>query len=292
MEQKFTLDNILKSEPFILADSSIQCSPDGIEWYRQGVYPAKEFSQLNICFLHETMQGLDEMYNFLSKDTVHTVPRVVSELEKASEIVHAKLEKMIIYDKCSRSFKRHNGDKLRQRYRFTDECADDNRRLFSEVCWRFREIAHKAAKSAYIPQDESVFALLFEMAVGVAALTGSKIDSGPKYGVPAKTDDSHADEELVAAALYKSMVEKEPCTIVTADADIYRITNWIHRYVGVIEPKIRVYCLSHNCKTYNLRSDTSFVPMDFNSLGTHDSIVDTIQETMHKMPLETVETLL
>jgi hypothetical protein len=281
-ERMLSLETITQDEPFILVDSNIDSVQTGAAgWYRDAIYPTKRFCEMDIAVLDEVQRNVVISEAFFSHDSVHTVPRVAEEMAKIGAILKDKQTCLAKYEKKARSRDSNTWRKV------DDEQKSERRELFADLCWRFDKLARKAALVTYRPQDSAVFETLYSVALNVAALTHAKVDFGVRYGDPSRVEnDIHADEELVATALYRTMVEREPCAIVSMDTDIIRITRWVHRYLGAIDPAIRVYCRMPSDTEYGMYIDTAQVPKKFHLPSADKRLIDLAQEALHKLPLE------
>ena len=213
-KQNITLTDLLAKEECIISDSSI--SPGGYrgQWYRNGIAPATTYSSLNgqdVLLGHNASKDLRD---WLAHEKVHTVWRVQDEIREFSEIIKRKEEKLFS-DSSTR------------------ELAD-----FDHVRLRLSEIAKnyaaatQYAKDVVVPSDIHKSKFIYELVLKVSADTSAKKDYGHRYGrEKSNRPDRKTDEQLVAMALYLSMIEKKRTAIVSSDSDIGRLLTYATHYL-------------------------------------------------------------
>lgn len=211
------LDRILDQHGRIFSDSSIYRSSRG--WYARYVYDA-ELSQLDVRRLAEVNDSLEKEIDWWNQPQTFSVGKVIDEMDRFHQILRGKLG----------YFRR----KLNRNRGFKQRTPVAMEHPFFEICDNYGTILHKAFASLYKPREQDVFAVLENLVMGVGAGTSAKRDFSSKYGTNRGKNriDLHTDEQVVAAALYSSVVENTPCAIVTPDSDHQRLLAEVQKYLN------------------------------------------------------------
>ena len=190
--QEFLIEDIIRQEHFMLLDSGTNINDRhyvSSDWYSSTVYNTNTFAQIDgNLIVHDKLIWLNENKYSLNR----------------------------YYRK-----KRLRIAKINQR-----ENGGGNREILENVCHAFFKIWHAARESEYIPDDKKEFERLYEITREAAEDSNAKINYALRYGnFLSKPEDLHADEQLIAASLYRSLIERHGSTILTADSDLPRILD-------------------------------------------------------------------
>lgn len=217
----FTHEDILRFElgSTILVDSGAEAREIN-RWYKEEVYEKKTFSQLDTSYLSLVKENLTKFLNLLSRQEISTVSRVVSEIARFKEKIHEKLEHLIRREN-------YHGRRIKNQ-----EHENYGRTVFEEIMLTYKEMHRIAAKSVFTPRDPKFEGLVKAMDI-ISSSSSSIKDYGSRYGDEhtRRSEDLHADEELVAAAIYNSL-EQKPSAIITGDSDLSILLQNAIRFLG------------------------------------------------------------
>lgn len=211
-----THEQVMENEDFILTDSDVHNHLHR-DWYAQWVYEARDFKELDVAMLMEVAEYTRQTEGWLSQPNVYAVPNVFAEIYRFKEILRDKVSAL------ERAYRN-----MPQRLRMAeDEHASERRQagkaVLSSICFSYVNATRLARKGMFMPSDRE-FEVLEDAVMAAAMACDSKRDSSVDClrGRSAPSD-LHADEQLVAAALYRSFFEDKPSCIVTPDSDIARL---------------------------------------------------------------------
>jgi len=213
MGEAVTFEDVLQREERIFTDTEISPQEqDG--WYNDTVYGARRYSQLNHCLLFQVLQSAEEMRDWMSNPRVNATARVADEIKRFRDIIRNKLKFLNRYER----------QMLRGRHRVLQDSVgrDMGKDLLESIGFVYHQIFGKARHKQFKPRHQQMFSYLEQMVLDVAATTDAKRDHAANYG-KLQAEDLHADESLVAAALYTAVVDFQPSAIVTLDIDIRRL---------------------------------------------------------------------
>jgi len=145
-----------------------------------------------------------------------STPKVVDELKRISGMLYSGLD--FIMD-------RERSEHL-PRWKYGDPrefLGTEGKNLLSQTCLLYSKILRKAHQSLYSPKDRAVFRMLEDKVIEVGEESSAKVH----YSKPGQrintTPDHHTDEQLVAAAIYSSVLRNTSCSIISNDSDIARL---------------------------------------------------------------------
>lgn len=214
------IDDILEQEQLILTDNSFISGSNSSSstWYYDNIYPAKRFSDLGIGALNDALELYENTLLWLPNPNVYTTSGVVDEMRNFRDILNDKLS-------WFREFESKGSLHSGKSHKYNDDLeASEKRKLLEDFCKLYHNVVKLADRSVFKPSYKEEFKALENIVTEVTRHTGAKIDFEFRYrGFPKKYGDTHADEQLVAAALYSSIIDNVPSTIVTGDSDIERI---------------------------------------------------------------------
>lgn len=222
-EQVYTLDQVLKEQNRIFSDSSIYRHLPGVrDWYKETVYGRDELHQLDLAKLAEVRDSLEREISWWCQPQTFSTGKIVEEKERFNQILRRKLD--YFRDKLG-----NRNKELRQRASIAMYGHP-----YPQICHSYETILHKAFASLYEPKEEDVFAALEHFVIEIGKETSAKKDFSERHGDRRRGKnkvDLHADEQVVASAIYSSVVEKTPCAIVTPDSDHQRLLAEVQKYV-------------------------------------------------------------
>ncbi len=189
-------------------------------WYRQGVYEKQTFAQIDPSHLQTVIGSLTNFLNLVSMPQIYTTSRVVAEIARFKEKIHEKLEHLIRRENPNRKHIKNEDD------------GNYTRKLFEEIVLTYNSLHRIASKSVFAPRSIKFTNLLNTMSI-IAENTHTIKDYGLRYEDEhmRRSEDLHADEELVAAALYSSF-EKKPSAILTGDSDLTHLLESAVKLLG------------------------------------------------------------
>jgi hypothetical protein len=214
----FTFDQILEREPYVLSDAEpVGCTHR--RWYEEGVYNSSDFSQMDQRLLRTTNNDLQVVRTWFADPKVHTTSKVIAEIDRFRQILHDKQAMLNTAAVCPNSRRRKKYSRPDYSLDFA-ECSS----LFGDICFKYVNTVRSARRNVFNPSDPDVFSAFEQFVVEAADEWCAKRDFVPRgEQCFKKNEDLHADEELVAAALYRSFFDNERSCIVSPDSDIARI---------------------------------------------------------------------
>ncbi len=242
----YTHEDILRLEhgSRILVDSGAEASKIS-SWYKDHVYEKRTFAQLDTSYLNSVKENLTNFLNLLSRKEISTVSRVVAEIARFKEKIHEKLEHMILKENNPvRRFK-------------NQENKNYGREVFEEIMLVYKEMHRIASKSIFAPRNPKFEGLVKAMDI-ISSSSSSIKDYGLRYGDEhtRRSEDLHADEELVAAAIYNSL-EQNPSAIITGDSDLSILLQNAIRFLGNLKNSKSTldYLRTHSIHIYFVSSE-------------------------------------
>jgi len=265
----FTFEDILERESFILCDKGVTQEQEGGQWYTDGVFGAESFSELDEQALTNAKIVLEQSKKeFSYTDKVYTVPKVVEEFLQFTEIIQDKM-----------SFLRWLENKKSHWDREADH--EEKKKELKEIFTLQENIYQMAARQRFNQTGQPLFKTLENMIITLTQnIPGVKRNYDHLYNKTRnnyknkgnKKKVEHTDEQLVAAAAYRSIIEREESSIVSSDQDIAKIVKTFQYFLknnksvpqrsnpltdSFKENPIRVY-LKTDIKTAELVYDTSW----------------------------------
>ena len=228
-EELLTFDEILRQESYVICDSSLT-SVSYANWYQDGVYDASFFSEINRDILKAEIIDLKYFLEVLRNPFVFTTKGVLYELKNSRCMVGDKLKFLNKQENLM-------GRKNRKRF----HRGDNHKILLQQILDTFYESSRQSESSVFFPEQKFQYNALERIVFKVTKHTDSKIyldELYPKKRVkPKKVQDFHADEEMVASALYLSAVDSKIGCILTRDSDIRRILINTLAYMSLSDVK-------------------------------------------------------
>ena len=240
VNQTLSFEEILEREEYVLADTSIdEYRENGSGWYREFIYPANSFSDIDEEVLRKKVSDLDFFISLLRNPHVYTSPGVVSEIKNGRDIVQGKIEYLKKEDGISDFLNILFGQKIpkrnlrRRKYQESNRNGNDQRELLDEIQDLYHGSSVRARRSILRPKRRGLYDRLENLVLKVTENTHSKIDFSLRYGELINGDkkDFHTDEQLVSLALYLSMEGSRGC-IISGDSDFGRILINTFRYLS------------------------------------------------------------
>ena len=211
-----SFEQILNQEDFILIDTNV-LSCIFSDSYRDKIYPAKKFLDLDERLLENVNEGTKLVGLWVREPKIHTTTKVSEEFEQFVDILNHKLKMLNWYEKSKRS-------NLKRDYYHGDMSPVRQQELMEEICWRYQTILKILKKSIYRPEENRVFKVLERMILELSEYSGVKNDlRDERIMIPKKYEDLHADEQLIAVSVYLSTIKNTSSAIITADSDIEKI---------------------------------------------------------------------
>lgn len=202
-------ETLLEEKPILFSDTAV--NKEFGNWYRESVSGSQFMGEVDIGGLEKGIDSAKWFKWWFSQSPILTTTCVVQELNRFRKKLRLKLKKLQTKDQIYHTM--HGRDYARKV------------ELFKLVASLYREVCIAAREAVFRPLEPKKFSALEEVVLAVSENTDSKRDYTHRYEKDPgrKPDDLRADESLVAAALYVSLVDNEPCTIVSADSDIRRL---------------------------------------------------------------------
>lgn len=212
----FTFDEILGRESLIFIDTSIETTRSNNSWHYEAIYAKKKFSNIDTNVLERVAKSLGVFLEFLYQPRVYTVSGVCKEVNRVREMIEKDIS--IFRERKRPSLViRNKGKGEESLWKIFD--------LYNTICL-------ESERSLFVPAEETAYKTLERLVFAVTEATGAKIKYDPNHGSNSgkkDLEDFHADEQLVANALYISYIENKSSCIVTRDSDIKRILeNTLH----------------------------------------------------------------
>ena len=225
MDQSFPdtahIEDILEQEQLILTDNSFIAGGNTMNspWYYEDMYHVKKFLDLSINSLNNALELYEGTMLWLQNPHVYTTSGVIDEMKTFRDILNGKLSWLRTYD--ARGSPSHNKP---PQDNDADLETDEKRELLEDVCKLYHQTVKLADKKEFKAQYQTEYGAVENIVAEITRHTGAKIDFEFRYKkYPKKYEDTHADEQLVAAAIYSSIIDNVSSAIVTADSDIERI---------------------------------------------------------------------
>lgn len=212
------LEDILSSEDFIILGNCVGESDS--DWYHELVYPTSFFSELDFERLSAVRTSLANHLPVISHPNVYVCPLVREEMRTIKEIVGDKLralnqnEEHKPKSRRKKAYKRHN------------KGSQENQEVFEDIQQLYFDQHKAASKSLFSSRDRETFEALEKIVRNVTQNTRVKGRLHAKYGTDFESrqgKDSHTEEQLVAVALYRCLIDASPSCIFTNDSDIFRV---------------------------------------------------------------------
>jgi hypothetical protein len=267
--QSISLDDILKQNPIVLADNSIN-DLQGADWYRRA-YDHQTYAQLCDADLEEVIESLTFSHSLWSHPRIHSTEKVVDEVKAFRDLLTDKQDFLLRAEqrqgKPKRGIKRYEQN--------IDAHARRNQELFSKIVHLQQRVVNQAVKSQIHTINWPIVNELEAYITRLGEALGAKKDYSVKYGVEwTKRPDKRTDEQLVAIALYLSIFDQMPTGILTRDSDLKRLTAFSAYYLShadtpnakIIERAlqrnpVRVYFLEAEDRAV-LDMDTSLIDLE------------------------------
>jgi len=233
MRSETTIDNILEQENTILMDGSAGMLNTN-DWYKEGICGSKTFSQIPEQELRQGIRAYNRGVELFSNPKVRTTEKVAQEMAEFERILREKLTRVTEIEAGISSRTTLGAQYI--------DVREARRKLFEELCSTYGRMIELARKSVFLPGDRALLEKLESAAITVAENTDAKKDFAKRNGQQRrKNKDSHADEQLVATAIYLSVAERRQNCIITGDSDLGRIlTDCKHFVLKSTDPNCRV----------------------------------------------------
>lgn len=214
----FTFNEILESNDYVLCDTSITGIEKG-DWYWDSIYPVHRFSELDIGEIENKIRSIKSFNDFL----MHLKVFVTGGVSRETFTIISLLADKIKFLSWRKGLTKRDG-KLRRE--IEEESTEES--VLKEIYNSFFEsyVLTKRFRFEFPHGNNGAYNFLEKIVLNVAEHTHAKIDYEEVYHPnrrPKKVEDFHTDEQLVATALYLSVVEEKSCGILTRDSDIRRI---------------------------------------------------------------------
>jgi len=219
--KEIPLEELLK-ESLILTDQSIK---NETHWFREGVYSARLYYEMDTELLNQALESSKFAKDFFSHPNVKTVPKKLDEIAEFTELLY---DKLITINNIERSRRKKTSTSYRRKKinKATEKIKDgmENRKLFSDICFENQQLEKTARKSLIIPDDREKYTILERVVKLIDYATGAKINYSERYGeIRSEKQDDNSDEQLVATALYLSIFDNTPVSVLSGDSDIKRL---------------------------------------------------------------------
>jgi len=221
-----TFEDILKREDYVICDSALT-SVANLEWYWDGIYRARNFAGINSEYVKREREYLESFLDLLTNPKVLVSEGVSLELQRARNMVGDKIKYLSGMEKLEKKKGKYHG-------------GETQKELLSEVHDLFHESFKEAKRTSFSPGQKSEYGVLEKIVLSVTKHTNAKIDLDEFYehrAKPKNTEDFHTDEQIVAAALYLSVIENREGCILTRDSDIKRILKNTLSYLALSNAK-------------------------------------------------------
>jgi hypothetical protein len=264
--ERVSIDDVLEQNPIVLADNSIN-SLQGADWYGRA-YNNQRYEQLCADDMVKVIENLRFSLTLWGHPRIHTTTKIVGEAEVYRDLLTDKQDFLLRVrnhrGKKSRGTKRHDKN--------VDEQARMNQDLLSRIVLLQKTVAKQSAKARIQSLEWPIVSELEAYITRLGKALGAKIDYNAAHGAYwEKRQDSGADEQLVAVALYLSIFDQMPTAILTRDSDLKRLTALSAYYLSLADASnagiigralqtnpVRVYFLeSQNEATLDMDTSTN-----------------------------------
>ncbi|MFH1376734.1 MAG: hypothetical protein ABIH25_03795 [Candidatus Woesearchaeota archaeon] len=221
----YCIDEILEKHDIVLLDTGVTTSRNTHSWYEDHVFYAKYFSQLDSNLLSEVCENVETAKRLFLNPKIVTTEGVAYEIANHGKIAKDKLSWLRQREKL-----RSRKDKMRQDdYDFYTALKANS---LADVCFSLHKFHKDALKKIFNPDDRNKYNEIEKMVMNVVNNSGIKRESFSVYGEMGKF---FTDEQLVASALYLSIVDNKNTAIISTDSDI-----------PIILLKVKEYCSLEN----------------------------------------------
>ncbi len=253
MLNEHSLQNIIETEGFILLDTG-GVNRDTCSWYKDLVFGAKTFCQLDQDELEKVKISSHQFYDCIEMPNTHFVSGVVEELRYFREVIRRKLRDMNQTGKEMIKHKEINPNN--NGYYPTKE-------LLEGIAMKYCEIHRKARRKILKPEDKALYDYIEREVIDIATKCWSKRDYSIRYENRSikLTQDNHTDEQIVATAIYYSIHDNQGSAILTVDSDLARILSDVKHqmqyYKSNIGQQICEYLAKNPIKVYFLKKGSN-----------------------------------
>lgn len=213
------LEVITLREPFVLIDSSVaRLLPDPDDDLFYSFYTIGSYRQIPIDCLKKEINVWRSFYYCIKRGNVQTVPEVHKELSKCAQILSEKYDFFEEHTALFRGLKRSRQSSPESgngSFCLEKECFEELKLLVDNSC-------QQAKSSLFVPNDPAAYNLILEMVCLLSREGCLKKEYvyaedyyDPNSLAPKK--DLQTDEKIVAAALYRSLIETKKSAIVCKD---------------------------------------------------------------------------
>lgn len=204
----FPLDWIVEEEPVVFLDTCV--IPGSLFSLFRDVNKFREVSLPGLSVLN---QEVSELVTLWSHKNTYSTPKVLTELNKLVVKLYCQF-KYLKSEEKKEYLPRWKQDDYRELKSIM------GREEMHGVCSLYRkQLLGTAELSLYSPSDQEIFELLEHKVIEIGKENSVKRYSPKRNGKA----DLHTDEQLVATALYHSLIEKSSSAIVSKDSDIQRL---------------------------------------------------------------------
>jgi len=250
-EIEYSMLDLLDGEEIILLDGEPMRSGHP-NWYSRHFFDAQRFQDLDEQVLEDISEYFKTMKEFFTASNVRTTPLVYEEMQRFESIVHGKLEKLT----------KHEQNAIRYHEK-QDESTQYKRQLLETITFQQRLMCKKARKKVFNPDVALRFEDLENKISIVSAMSKAKKDFSWRYNcIPAKHNGQHADEQLVAAGLYLSIVDGKQVAVVSPDSDMGRIldegADYLRRCGNLMGLPVKERLCDYPVRVYFALTDRSF----------------------------------
>ena len=209
--QIFSFERIIDKEGYLICDTS---AVSQLALSSKKVYQTKSFSDFSLDLIEKEIEKISIFLEFMENPKILFTSKVSEEIRSIRDNLGNKIH-----------FLRENYNLRRNGRKSCDEKPIEQIKL-EEIHELYNELHRASRRSVFFPGQRQIYSFLEKIVLSVTRNTDAKIDYGFFYrkdDKPRKREDLHADEQLVAAALYLSAFERRNGGILTRDSDIKRI---------------------------------------------------------------------
>jgi hypothetical protein len=244
----FDFQQVLEREHYVLTDAAPCSAGYHHNWYAVNVYPASRFYELDGVVLAKAVNIVEQLAWWYSQENVHATPRVLQEIMRFKDILCKKTDALW---ESEQRFERFQHRKLSEDY---VAARNAHKETLEYICLGYSDVCRSARNSIFQPSEQDDFAVMEEAAMQATVLFSSKHESVKKMVCGRKSEDLHADEELVAAAFYRSVFLQQESCIVSPDSDIGRIIYHSYRFIDEVllkgDKMVRAMLTEHPVRYY------------------------------------------